>query len=479
MSFSLILLAVLLAGVAAGAVLVTLLQRGRLAAEHATGRAEAETQWKSQADVLQERLAGREEELRRLGSQMQSQADDLRLVREQASALQAQLAALRIELQKEREKAEEKLEAFRQAEQTLRETFQALSSDALRKNNQSFLELARTELAKHQQTATAELDKKQTAVDELLKPIRETLQKLEVGTRELENKREGAYATVLSEIQNIQKTHESLRKETTQLVQALRAPKVRGNWGELQLQRCIEFAGMLQYCSFEPEKFVRTEADEAQRPDCIVHLPNERSIIIDAKTPLGAFLEAAEAADETARHAKLVEHARQVRAHLDTLQGKAYWKQFRNSPDFVVCFLPSEVLFSAALEQDPSLIEYGSGQVILATPTTLIALLKAVAYGWQQMEITRNAIAIRDAGEALYKKMTTLQDHFDSLGKALGSSIKHYNNVVAAVEGKGSVFFHARKLRELSIGDSELDEVKQLEVTPRLLQAEDWQSNEE
>lgn len=479
MSLPSILLLSLLAGLAAGAVLTILLQRGRLLAERTAGRAEAEIQWKPQSDVLQERLSGREEELSRLRSQLQSQADDLRQAREQASLLREELAGLGKELQKEREKAQEKLDAFKQAEQTFREAFQSLSGDALRKNNQSFLELAREVMAKQQQSATAELDKKQTAVDELLKPIRETLQKLESGTRDLEAKREGAYATVLSEIQNIQKTHESLRKETTQLVQALRAPKVRGNWGELQLQRCIEFAGMLQYCSFEPEKFVRTEADEAQRPDCIVYLPNERSIIIDAKTPLGAFLEAAESSDETARHEKLVAHAAQVRSHLDTLQGKSYWKQFKNSPDFVVCFLPSEVLFSAALEQDPSLIEYGSGQVILATPTTLIALLKAVAYGWQQMEITRNAIAIRDAGEALYRKMATLQKHFESLGSALGNSIKHYNNVVASVEGRGSVFFHARKLHELSIGDDGLDELKQLEAAPRLLQAEDWANSEE
>ncbi|MHB1022443.1 MAG: DNA recombination protein RmuC [Acidobacteriaceae bacterium] len=479
MSSPLILLLSLLAGLAAGAVLTTLLQRGRLLAERTAGRSEAEIQWKPQLDVLHERLAAREEQLRGLGSQIQAQSNDLNLAREQSSSLQAQLASLRTELQKEQQAAQEKLDAFKQAEQTFREAFQSLSSDALRKNNQSFLELAREVMAKQQQSATAELDKKQTAVDELLKPIRETLQKLETGTRELENKREGAYANVLSEIQNIQKTHESLRKETTQLVQALRAPKVRGNWGELQLRLCIEFAGMLSHCSFELEKSVRTDTDELQRPDCIVKLPNDRSIIIDAKTPLGAFLEAAEAPDEATRHEKLVAHAAQVRSHLDSLENKAYWKQFKDSPDFVVCFLPSEVLFSAALEQDPSLIEYGSGHVILATPTTLIALLKAVAYGWQQTEITRNAAIIKEAGTALYEKMITLQKHFKNLGAALENSIKHYNSVIGTVEGKGSVFFQARKLRGHEIGEAEIPELPQLETVPRLLQAEDWTNSEE
>jgi DNA recombination protein RmuC len=398
-------------------------------------------------------------------------------------AAQRELAAAgqtRLNLEKEKTQLEERLTAEKaalaKAEKTFIDTFSALASKALKDNNQSFLDLARQELGKQQLTADKELEAKETAIANLLKPVGEALTKLQSTTQELEVKREGAYSTVLTEIKNIQETHQSLRRETTQLIQALRAPKARGNWGQLQLQRCIEFAGMVEHASFDLEVHVRKE-DESLRPDCIVYLPNGRTIVIDAKTPFDAFLDAMNISDEAARDTLLAAHAARVREHLKELSAKAYWKQFQESPDFVVCFLPSEVLFSAALEKDPDLIEFGSNSnVILATPTTLIALLKAVAYGWQQVEITRHAIAIRETGQKLYDKLATAQDYFGKMGKALDSAVRQYNSLIGCIEGKGSVFTLARRLHELGIGQDELSESHPLESAARDLKADDWVS---
>lgn len=315
---------------------------------------------------------------------------------------------------------------------------------------------------------------KETAIATLLKPVGEALSKLQQATQGMEEKRAEAYGAVLAEISNIKETHQSLRRETTQLVQALRAPKARGNWGELQLKRCVEFAGMVEHASFDTQVFVRGE-DASSQPDCVVYLPNGRTIIIDAKTPLDAFLDASVETDEAARALRLAAHAASVREHLTQLSAKAYWKQFRDSPDFVVCFLPKEVLFSAALEQDPDLIEYGSNSnVILATPTTLIALLKAVAYGWQQMEVTRNAIAIKEAAEKLYDKLGSAQDYINKVGKALTSAVSGYNSLIGCMEGGKGAFVQARRLHELGVGHDELPELKRLESELRAMKEDEW-----
>jgi DNA recombination protein RmuC len=401
-------------------------------------------------------------------------------VAERDSALRDLAAASDLRIQLEREKAQLETQltaeknALEEARKSLGDTFSALASRALKDNNQSFLDLARQELGKQQTTASSDLEAKENAIANLLKPVGEALSKLQTTTHELEVKREGAYSSVLTEIKNIQETHQSLRRETTQLIQALRAPKARGNWGQLQLKRCVEFAGMVEHASFDLEVHVRKE-DEALRPDCIIYLPNSRTIVVDAKTPFDAFLDAMNTSDEAARDTLLAAHAARVREHLKELSAKAYWKQFQQSPDFVVCFLPSEVLFSAALEKDPDLIEFGSNSnVILATPTTLIALLKAVAYGWQQMDITRHAIAIRETGQKLYDKLATAQDYFGKMGKALDTAVRQYNSLVGCIEGKGSVFTLARKLHELGIGQEELTEAQPLESATRDLKADDW-----
>ena len=384
------------------------------------------------------------------------------------------IASLSTELKLEKRSAADTIATLASAREELSNQFKALAGQALLDNNNSFLTLAKQELGKQQQSANNSLEAKETAIKTLLSPVGEALDKLQTATTALEAKREGAYGAVLAEITNIKQTHESLRRETTQLIQALRAPKARGNWGQLQLKRCIEFAGMVEHASFELEVSVKGD-DATLRPDCVIYLPNGRKIVIDVKTPFDAFLEATNATDEVLREKLLIAHAARVRQHLAELATKAYWKQFRDSPDFVVCFLPSEVLFSAALEQDPDLIEFGSNSsVILATPTTLIALLKAVAYGWQQMEITRNAIAIREAGEKLYDKLANAQDYFGKLGKALGGAVGQYNSLIACMEGGKGAFAQARRLHELGISQEEIAELHRLELDVREIKEEDW-----
>jgi DNA recombination protein RmuC len=406
-----------------------------------------------------------------LAVQLAERENLLEQARKDASNLSVENARLQERLTAEQE-------SLKQARSALEDAFRSAASRVLNENSQAFLQLARQELGKQQQAAGNQLDQKEKAIENLLKPVRETLDKLQQGTQELEVRREGAYRSLEQLIGGIQSSHADLRRETSQLISALRAPQVRGNWGELQLKRCIEFAGMVEHASFDMQVYVRAE-EGPLRPDCVIKLPNDRTIIIDVKTPFDAFLDAMSAPDEATRAVNLAAHARRVREHLAALSAKSYWKQFKDSPDFVVCFLSSEVFFSAALEQDPSLIEFGtSSNVILATPTTLIALLRAVAYGWQQLEVTKHAVAIREVGEKLYDKLTTAQKYFTQMGNALGNAVKHYNSLVGCVEGRGSVFTYARKLHELHIGQEELPEIDMLESVTRELTAEDWKPEE-
>ena len=385
--------------------------------------------------------------------------------RARASELQAEVARL-----EERVKAEK--QSFEQARASLRESFDSLAAKALQDNNKNFLALAQLELGKQQSFATQTLESKEKAIETLLRPVGQALEKLQTTTHELEVKREGAYQSVIGAVKAVAEVSDRLGANAQKLTEALRRPQVRGNWGQEQLERCIEFAGMVEHVSFEKEVVTA----DGLRPDCIVQLPNDRTIIIDVKTPLEALLNAGNCNEETERQLLLAAHARNVRDHVKELSSKSYWKQFDESPDFVVCFLPSEASFSAALEQDAELIEYGSrANVILATPTTLIALLKAVAYGWQQMEITRNAIAIREAAEKLYDKLTTTRNYFDSLGNSLKRSMALYNSLVGCVEGRDSVFDQARRMHELGIGHHEIPEtMPALEPPARELKADDW-----
>jgi DNA recombination protein RmuC len=378
-------------------------------------------------------------------------------------------------LKAEQKSAEEKIQALVDVEKSLKTSFQVLAGEALDANSRRLVALAKGELDKQQMESAKELAAKESAIEMLLKPMQESLAKLSTHSQNLEVKREGAYREVLNEIQNMQKSHVDLRRETTQLVAALRAPQVRGNWGQMQLEKCVEFAGMVQFASFEVEKFVRGE-DVSIRPDMVVKLPNGRSIIVDAKTPLDAFLNASACEDEAQRSLYMKGHAAQVRKHLDALCGKAYWKQFPESPDFVVCFLPSEVLFSAALEQDPTLLQYSAeSRVLLATPTTLIALLKAVAYGWKQSQIARDAQLIRNEALNVQSKLVGMHDAIVELGKRLRSAGKAYDDMLVKAEGRGGLFSISRKLRELEIGEQELPVLEPAGVQLRPLSSDEWQ----
>lgn len=421
-------------------------------------------------------LGAKEREICGLRGELGTREQELALERSASSAGREEAAGLRAQMASENRAADERLQALIDVEKNLKTSFEALAANALDANSKRLMGLAQAEMGRQQAEANQGLAEKESAIELLLKPMQESLERLSSHSQQMEVKREGAYQAVLAEIQNVHRSHTDLRRETTQLVQALRAPKVRGNWGEMQLRRCVEFSGMIQHASFDVERFVRGE-DVSIRPDLIVKLPNGRSIIVDAKTPLDAFLEASACDDETQRHLHLGAHAARVRKHLDALSGKAYWRQFADSPDFVVCFLPSEVLFSAALEHDPSLLEHSAGSnVLLATPTTLIALLKAVAYGWQQSQIARDAEQIRDAALSVHAKLAGMHGAFLELGNRLRKAGECYDDVLVKAEGRGGLFSISRKLRELRIGERDLPESKPAAIKLRPMLSDEWQT---
>jgi DNA recombination protein RmuC len=357
--------------------------------------------------------------------------------------------------------------------------FGNLAARALSANNKSFLDLAKLELDGQTSEAKLTLEAKELAIKNMLDPLEATLKSLDEQARAMETTRSRAYSKVETLVETMQKSIpdslNALKNETAQLITALRAPKTRGNWGELQLKRCVEYAGMVQYCSFSEQVTARDEDDRMLRPDMTIQLPNGREIVVDAKAPLDAFLDASGSTDPAAQALRFAAHAQRVKAHLKELSGKAYWKQFEKAPDFVVCFLPSEALFSAALEADPSLIEFSAqNHVVMATPTTLIALLRAVEFGWQQSEITQNAKAIHEMGKRIYDKLVVAQGHLTRLGNALGTSVDTYNKFIGTIEGKGGVFSYGRQLGELAHADGELAEVGRLQPELREMESPEW-----
>jgi DNA recombination protein RmuC len=391
--------------------------------------------------------------------------DERKLLGEQVAKLEADLA-------NEQNNAAEKLAMLNDAQKKLTDAFNALAAKALSSNNESFLKLAKENLSAIQESAKGELETRKQAIDALVKPLKESLENVDKKIQELETKREGAYATLTEQIKSLGMTQDKLQSETGNLVKALRAPQVRGRWGEMQLRRLIEMAGMLDHCDFIEQDSTATEEGRL-RPDVKVFLPNGRLVIIDSKVPLLAYLEAVDATDDAERALKLRDHARQLRTHLNQLSSKAYWKQFENTPDFVVMFLPLESAFSAALIHDPALIEESVSQgVIMATPTTLLALLKAVAYGWSHERITQNAREIRNRGQELYERITKFVEHFARVGSSLDGALRSYNAASGSLESR--VLVTARKFSDLGLGDGvEIPEVRQLEAAPRLLKADE------
>ncbi len=384
-----------------------------------------------------------------------------------AADLAAERAASAARIEGERQLAAEKVSLLREAETRLREAFASLSAEALRTNTQSFLDLAKTSLAEYQRAAVGDLQAREQAVSELVKPLRESLDKVGATLQQVEKDRASAYGALAEQIKSVAAGQQGLQLETARLVTALREPKARGRWGEIQLRRVVELAGMLDHCDFYEQQSMAMDDESRLIPDLLVRLPGGRQVIVDAKVPLTAYLAGFEAGDDETREACLKDHARQVREHMKKLASKAYWDQIQPAPEFVVMFLPGEPFFSAALAHDPALIEWGVGQrVILASPITLIALLRAVAYGWRQEQIAENAQQISDLGREMYDRMRVVLEHVGDLGAALDRAMKAYNQTVGSMETR--LLTTARRLKELGAGGGkELPEIEAIDRMAR------------
>ena len=377
--------------------------------------------------------------------------------------LLAEKAELNSLLESERRHNSEKLNLLDEAQEKLVDTFRALSSEALQSNNKQFASMTSNALERFQEST--------------LQPLSQTLSRVQTGISEIEKERVGAYRSLHQQVTQLVASQHELRSETANLVKALRAPTVRGQWGEMQLKRVVEMAGMVSHCDFV-EQATHNDGSKVIRPDMIVKLPGGQKIVVDAKTPLNAYLESLETQDESMRQQKQAEHARHVRQHIKTLSQKAYWEQFDNTPEFVVLFLPGETFFGAALDADPTLIEAGvKEKVLLATPTTLIALLRAVAYGWRQENIAEHARKISDLGQELYKRLADLGTHVNRVGRSLGHAVDAYNQSVGTLERR--VMVTARKFEGLNVVEhvKQAEELNMIENVPRAVTKQELLAN--
>lgn len=416
-----------------------------------------------QAKVVgaEERWAGARDEAAGRAKELEASKGELAEARAELARLAAELARLAAELEHE--------QRINTDRQQLVGSFAELSGEALKRNAEQFLTLADARMKEAQEAARGELARRQQAIGELLRPVQDTLAKYEENLRQLERERIGAYATLSEQVQHLSASNERLERETGNLVTALRTPQTRGRWGEMQLRRVVEMAGMVAHCDFSEQ--VSTSGDEGRfRPDVVVHLPGGAQVVVDAKVPLDAFLRSVEAESDEERKAQLVGHARQLRAHVDQLAKKQYWSQFDPSPEFVIAFVPGDPLLAAAFEHDPGLIEHAmDSRVLLATPTTLIALLRTVAFGWQQEALAENARVVQQLGSELYDRLRVMGSHLAKVQRNLSSTVEAFNDAVGSLESR--VLVTARRFPELGVvgaGARELPELEPIVAAPRL-----------
>ena len=391
----------------------------------------------------------------------------------QAAELEREIDGLRSHLQEVSQRSaqlEERARILGDSKQALENVFKSLSAEALKSNNAAFLDLAKASLGQFQQRAEGDLEKRQMAIDALVKPVRDSLDKVHENIHALERVREQAYGEIRQQFSQMGEVQALLRQETANLVKALRQPHVRGRWGEMQLRRVVEMSGMMKHCDFVEQESVDTDEGKL-RPDLVVRLPGGRQIVVDAKAPVNSYLDAHEATDDNVRRAKLREHAQLVRTHLQALSRKQYWEQFQPTPEMVVMFIPGEGFYSAALEVDPELLDNGFAQnVIIASPASLMALLKAAAYGWRQESIADNAREISKLGMELHSRLGKMAEHFAKVGKGLEDATAGYNQAIGSLESR--VLVSARRFKELGATsqDAEIFELRAVEGGIRRLQ---------